>query len=187
MEARAALTIKEPPDALYARWRDLARLPTFMAHVEAVMPIDERRSHWVTKAFAGVTLEWDAEIVEDLPGERIAWQSLEHSSVDNRGDVRFRPAPGGRGTEVHVTIAYDPPGGAVGAALAKLLGEDPEVLVKDDLRRLKQIVETGEIARSDGSPRGPRTPDLLRQRPARPVAEDEVIDLTAPSHQEVRT
>ena len=168
MEGRTAITINASPDAVYAAWRDFEQLPRFMYHLESVTTTDERRSHWVAKAPVGTTVEWDAEITDDVPGERIAWRSLEGASVENSGSIRFAPAPGGQGTEVYVEVNYSPPGGKLGSAVAKLFGEEPNQQITDDLRRFKQIVETGEIARSDGSPLGSRTQNQLHQQDANP-------------------
>jgi uncharacterized membrane protein len=178
MEARSATTINAPPETVYAAWRDLTRLPQFMYHLESVTNVDDRRTHWVAKAPAGTTVEWDAEITEDAPGSRIAWRSMEGASVENRGVVELVAAPGGRGTEVHVMIEYTPPAGALGSAVAKLFGEEPAQQVSDDLRRFKQLMETGEIARSDGSPRGTRTGNVAHQRDAQPPAAEDDVDLT---------
>src|SRR3954466_3013524 len=109
MEVRSAITVNAPPDAVYSAGRDLTRLPTFMHHLEAATPIDDRRSHWTAKGPAGTKGEWDAEVTDDDPGERIAWRSLAGASAQNSGQVRFKPAPGGRGTEVHAQLQYRPP------------------------------------------------------------------------------
>jgi uncharacterized membrane protein len=119
-------------------------------------------------------VEWDAEITEDVPGERIAWRSVAGSKIDNAGTVSFVPAPGDQGTEVHVDMRYSPPAGAVGATLAKLFGEEPAIQLKDDLRRFKQIAETGEVVRSDGSPEGQRGLRQLKQRPAQALPDEEL-------------
>jgi uncharacterized membrane protein len=169
MKGRTAITINKPPQEVYARWRDFERLPTFMYHLESVRTVDARRSHWVARAPAGSTVEWDAEITEEVPGERIAWRSVGDSSVQTSGSVRLAPAPGGRGTEVHVELDYSPPGGALGATVAKLFGEEPNQQIGDDLRRFKQLLETGEIARSDGSPLGTRTRNTAHQHDANPA------------------
>jgi uncharacterized membrane protein len=135
-----------------------------------VEPSGNGRSHWTANAPAGRTVEWDAEIVEDEPNERISWRSLEGSQVATTGSVRFRPTLRNDGTEVRVELSYDPPGGALGKLVAKLFGEEPQQQITDDLRRLKQVLETGEVVRSEGSPEGTRTLRLIAQRPAQPVA-----------------
>ena len=145
------ITIKRPRTEVYGFWHNFENLPRFMAHLESVQVLDERRSHWKAKAPAGTTVEWDAETVEDRPNELIAWRSLEGSSVPNSGTVQFKDAPGDRGTEVRVELRYQPPGGKIGALFAKLFGEEPEQQVKGDLRRFKQVMETGEVVHSDAS------------------------------------
>jgi uncharacterized membrane protein len=132
-------------------WHNFENFPRFMAHLESVRMIDERRSHWKATAPGGSTIEWDAETIEDRPNELIAWRSLPDSEVPNSGQVRFRDAPGNRGTEVIVDLKYQPPGGKIGALIAKLFGEEPSQQVKSDLRRLKQFLEIGEIVHSDAS------------------------------------
>jgi len=173
MQARTAITINRPPEAVYESFHDFANLPAFMWHLESVEPSGDGRWHWVAKAPAGTTVEWDAEIVEDTPAELIAWRSVEGADVANSGRVRFTPAHAGQGTEVRVELEYRPPGGVIGAAVAKLLGEEPNQQLRDDLRRFKQVVETGEVVVSDGSPEGARSPRLLRQREAQPLASAE--------------
>lgn len=128
---------------VYRFWRNLQNLPRFMDHLEAVTVLDERRSHWTAKGPAGSRVEWDAEIHNEIPNELIAWRSLRGSEVDNAGSVHFIPTENGD-TEVRVLLRYDPPAGKLGAAVARLLGEDPSRQVAEDLRRLKQVVEAGE-------------------------------------------
>jgi uncharacterized membrane protein len=169
MTLRAAITVKHPPEEVYRFWRDLENLPRFMMHLQSVRLIDERRSHWTARGPVGKAIGWDAEIIDDRPGELISWRSTEDATVPNGGFVRFTGAPGGRGTEVRVELHYDPPGGMAGAALARLLGEHPDQQVRDDLRRFKQVMETGEVVRSEGSPEGVHAIRQLRQRPAQPV------------------
>ncbi len=149
-----AVTINRSPEELYRFWRDFQNLPRFMNHLESVQATGDQRSHWVAKAPAGTTVEWDAEITEDKPNEVIAWRSLEGADVDNVGSVRFERAPGGRGTVVKVEMRYNPPAGRLGAGVARLFGEDPEWQVKDDLRRFKQVMETGEIITTEGQSAG---------------------------------
>jgi uncharacterized membrane protein len=148
--------VGRPVEEVYAYWRDFENLPRFMRHLEVVRVIDDRRSHWVARAPAGKTVEWDAEITEDRPNELIAWHSLEGADVHNGGSVRFLRAPGGRGTEVRVEIEYVPPLGKLGSKIAMLWREEPGQQVQDDLRHFKQVMETGEIVVSDATKqRGP--------------------------------
>lgn len=146
---RAFTINNKTPDELYTYWRKLENLPHIFGHLERVTTQDERRSHWVAKAPAGRTVEWDAEIINDVPGETIAWRSLEGSQIPNAGAVNFRAAPGGRGTEVRVSLDYQPPLGKLGAAVARLFGEEPEIQVREDLRRFKALQEAGEIPVSE--------------------------------------
>jgi uncharacterized membrane protein len=149
-------TIQRSPREVYDYWRRLENLPGFMKHLESVTQQSETRSHWVAKMPVGQTVEWDAEITTDVPGERIAWRSLEGSEITNVGTVQFRPAPDGRGTEVFVSLEYAPPAGAIGEAVAKLLAGTPERQIAADLRSFKQIMEAGEVATTEGQPSGRR-------------------------------
>jgi uncharacterized membrane protein len=164
-----SITINRSPEEVYRFWHDFGNLPRFMHHLEAVQVTGTLTSHWVAKAPFGREVEWDAEIVEDRPGELIAWRSIEGSEIPNSGSVRFSPAPNGRGTEVSVTIQYEPPAGKAGALLARMLGEEPHVQLRDDLRRLKQVLETGDVVVSEGSPKGTGVP-LRKQRAAQPLS-----------------
>jgi uncharacterized membrane protein len=149
-----SITIDQPRDQVYYFWRDLENLPKFMHHLHSVTKIEGGRSHWITAGPAGKMCEWDAVIINDEPNELIAWCSLPGSEVETAGSVHFRRAPNGRGTEVSLELQYNPPGGALGAAFAKLLGGDPADQIGDDLRRLKQVMETGEFATTAGQPSG---------------------------------
>lgn len=168
VRARASITINGPRPEIFTFWRKLDNLPLFMEHLEDVEVTEDGRSHWVAKGPAGAKLKWSAEIVNEVPNELISWKSLPGGSVDSAGSVRFKDAPGDRGTEVHVELQYNPPAGVVGAYVAKLFGKDPEREINADLRRLKQFLETGEIITTEGQPKGPaidvRTP---AQRPHR--------------------
>jgi uncharacterized membrane protein len=177
MHVKAAITVRRDRQEVYAFGHDIERFPSFMAHLEEVRVTGDRRSEWTVRGPLGTNVTWDVEITEDLPGERISWRSVEDSDVDGSGSVKFIPAPGDQGTEVHLELRYDVPGGAVGELIAKLFGEAPAMQVKDDLRRFKQIVETGEVVRSDGSPEGQLNRRMLKQRPAHPLedAEPEAI------------
>ncbi len=146
-----SLVINRPAEEVYRFWRNLENLPKFMNHLESVEFMGSNRSHWKAKGPVGVTVEWDAEMVDDQPDALISWRSLEGSEVQNSGTVRFERAPGGRGTIVRVEMQYAPPGGALAAKIAKLLGSEPGQQVESDLRRLKQLLEVGEIVKSDAS------------------------------------
>ena len=149
VQLEKVLTINRSPEEVYNFWRNLENLPRFMQHLDSVTVTGPRTSHWRAKGPAGVTVEWDAEMQEDQPGRRISWQSLEQADVPNEGTVEFRPAPGGRGTEVRVNIEYYPPGGAAGTIAAKVANSLNAQQIEEDLKRLKQILETGETATSE--------------------------------------
>ncbi|MEV2242783.1 SRPBCC family protein, partial [Micromonospora sp. NPDC049891] len=174
MELTATTTIRKPPAEVYAFWRDLDNLPTFMAHLEEIRVTGDRTSHWSASAPFGKSVEWDAEIVDEVAGERIAWRSTGNADVPNSGTVRFVPAPDGVSTEVHVVMSYDIPGGVVGKAVAKYFGEEPHQQLDDDLRRLKQVLETGQVVRSEGAPWGKRARREFPQRPAQPPSDSEL-------------
>ncbi|MGW3137562.1 SRPBCC family protein [Streptomyces sp. NPDC001139] len=174
MELTAATTVTQPPDEVYALWRDLERLPDFMAHLDEVRVTGPRTSHWRASVPFGKAVEWDAETTQDVPGQLIAWRSVDGADIDNSGEVRFVPAPGGRGTEIRVTLRYELPGGALGKAAARYFGEEPHQQLDDDLRRFKQIAETGEVVRSEGAPGGKRARGEFPQHPARPLTEEEL-------------
>jgi uncharacterized membrane protein len=128
-----------------------------MSHLVSIKQIDERRSHWVAKAPGRRTVEWDAEIINEIPGELIGWRTLDGSDIVSAGSVRFNPAFSGRGTEVHVRLQYDPPAGKIGATVAWLFGHEPSQVIREDLRRFKQIMETGEVPTTKGQSRGKRS------------------------------
>jgi len=140
-----AVTINRPLPELFAYWRDFANLPTFMDNVVSVTPIDAKRSHWVVKAPGGKTVEWDSVITEESENSFIAWASEPGADVENSGRIDFRDV-GPRGTIVTATILYDPPAGAVGKLIAKMSQREPAIQARRDLRRFKQLMETGEIA-----------------------------------------
>lgn len=143
-----AVTINKPPSEVHAFFRKLENLPLFMQHLESVDEQADGRSRWVARLPFGRTIEWDAEITDDRPGERIAWQTVEGSTFAHRGEITFSSAPGGDRTEVRVAMELGLPGVAPSAALANLLTR-PQI--KGDLRRLKQVMETGEVLLSDAS------------------------------------
>jgi uncharacterized membrane protein len=172
VDAAARITVNRPVEEVYAYWRRLENLPSFMTHLRGVEPLGEDRSRWTASGPAGTEVSWEAEITADQRDERIAWRSVGDAgdiSVPNEGSVEFRPAPGGRGTEVRARISYRPPAGRLGAVVAGLLGENPTQQLRDDLRRFKQILEIGQVVRSEGTPGGPDVRRLPTQRPAQPV------------------
>jgi uncharacterized membrane protein len=150
------VTINRPRAELYDVWRDFRNLALFMENIESVKVIDATRSHWVVSAPAGERVEWDSLIDEDIPGELISWTSVPGSGIQHSGRIEFRDAHGGRGTEVTATILYDPPGGKIGKLIAKLSQKEPRIQARRDLRRFKQLMETGEIATSEPPFAAPR-------------------------------
>lgn len=148
------VTINRPVDEVYRFWRNFENLPRFMHHLLSVTVYDERCSHWVARAPAGRTVEWDAEIVDEAVNERIGWRAVENADVEHAGTVTFSPAPGDRGTEVRVMLHYAPPAGRLGTALAKVFGEAPAQQVQRDLRTFKQVMEAGETPSVARQPHG---------------------------------
>jgi len=142
------VTINKPREELYAFWRDFSNLAGVMENVESIEIIDTRRSRWRVKGPGGKTVEWESVVTEDEPGRRIGWKSAEGADIDSSGVVEFIDAAPGRGTMVRATIAYDPPAGKVGEWIAKLLQREPALQARRDLRRFKQLMETGEITSS---------------------------------------
>ena len=157
VHVEVSYTIDKPRHELYAFWRDFTNLPKFMRHLQSVTVKDGTRSHWVTEGPAGSTVQWDADIINDKPDELIAWHSLAGGDVDTAGSIRFVDGPVGRGTEVKVSMNYVPPGGKLGAAIAKLFGRSGESEVREDLRRFKQLMEAGEVTTIDGQSHGSRS------------------------------
>lgn len=156
IHVRYALTVERSADDLYAYWRKLGNLPMFMRHLKSVTVLDDTTSRWVARGPLGGDVMWDSQIINDEPGRLIAWKSLGNAQVDNAGSVRFLPAPGNRGTEVHVVLDYVPPGRTLGKWVAKLLGEEPQLQIEEDLHRFKQLMEAGEIPTITGQSRGNR-------------------------------
>jgi uncharacterized membrane protein len=149
-----AITIDKPRDEMYRFWRDISNLSRFMKNVESIHDLGENRSHWVVSGPAGRMLEWDAVIHNEVENELIGWRSLPGAHVDHAGSVQFKDAPGGRGTEVKVELQYNPPAGPMGALVSMLWGKEPGLQIGEDLRRLKQMLEAGEIPTTEGQPSG---------------------------------
>ncbi|WP_435007777.1 SRPBCC family protein [Tundrisphaera lichenicola] len=147
-------TIEGPAEDLYRFWREQTNAPRFMSNVESVTMTGEKTSHWVAKGPMGRDFAWDSEIINEEPGRLFAWKSLPGSDLNHAGTVRFEPATGGRGTVVTLEISYEPPAGTLGVVVAKLLGEDPDGQTRENLRRFKQLMETGVIATVEGQTSG---------------------------------
>jgi uncharacterized membrane protein len=140
------VTIGKPRQEIYDIWKDFTRFPSFMENVLRVERLDDSRSEWLIKGPAGSDVKIISRIVEDVPGSRIAWESEEGSDIDTAGVIEFEDAPPGRGTYVRFLMSYDPPGGAIGRGIAKLLQREPTLQARRDLRRFKQLLETGEVS-----------------------------------------
>ena len=164
----AQVTVGASPEECYEFWKNLENLPRVVGHLESVRTLGDGRSHWKAKAPAGMSVEWDAETIEDRPNEYIAWHALEHEQVDNLGSVTFVPAPGDRGTEVHLEMEYHPRGGALGAKIANMFKKLPQLELMMDLRRFKQLIELGEVVQSDA------TAARKMPHPAQPPATNEL-------------
>ena len=149
-----SVTINKPIAEVYRFWRNFENLPQFMTHLESVAAREEGISHWVAKGPAGVNVEWDARIINEVDNSVIGWQSLEGSTISTAGSVNFDVTE--HGTRVRVHLQYNPPAGRLGAAVARLFGEEPNQTVREDLRRFKQLMETGEIPTTNGQPSGRR-------------------------------
>ncbi len=157
LRIQRAITVEAQPDELYAFWRDFQNLPRFMRHVQSVRVLDEQRTEWTAMGPGSARIRWRAEIVEDRPNERISWRSIERSPIDQRGTVRFIPAPGDGATEVHLTLEYAPPANTVGIIVGTLLIGLTAQKMQEDLRHLKQLYETGSLPTTEGQPHGRRS------------------------------
>ncbi len=166
-----SIIVNRPPEEVYAFWRKLENFPRFLDHVESIEVVDTTRSHWRGKGPGGIRAEWDSEITREEPNALIGWRSVSGSAIENAGSVRFERAPGGRGTIVRVKFEYAPPGGAITRNIARLFGAEPGQEIETGLSRMKQILETGDIVRSDASIHAGRHPaqppgDVERERPS---------------------
>lgn len=156
------ITIQRSARDLFNFWRNFENLPQVMPHLKSVRVTGEKSSHWIAKGPAGKEIEWDAEITSEHVNDHISWQSTPGAEIPNKGTVRFEELPGDRGTVVRVAIVYDPPGGFFGSKLAKLFGRSPEQMTGSDLRAFKQLMETGEIATTEGQSAGRSTSQSRR-------------------------
>src|SRR5438270_8692517 len=155
--AESSFAINCSPQQAYEFWRNFENLPRFMRNLESVKVMDDRHSEWRALGRLGMNIEWTAEIVEERDNEWIVWRSLEGSDIDCRGSVHFREAVGGRGTIVTAAVQYRPPAGAVGKTVALMLGKDRELMLREDLRRVKAIMEAGEVPNIEGQTHGRRS------------------------------
>lgn len=162
VHVQKSVTINKSQAELYRFWRNFENLPQFMNHLESVTVLDDKRSHWKAKAPLGYSVEWDAEATGEVENERISWHSIEGSEIPNSGVVEFRPTVN-RGTEVRVTLTYEPPAGKLGALVAKLFGEEPSQQVAEDLRRFKSLMETGLIMKVEGQTSG-RIAEIAKEK-----------------------
>jgi uncharacterized membrane protein len=178
------IVVNRSPDEVYQFWLNFENFPRFMKHLESVKNLGGGRSHWKARGPAGQTFEWDAEVVENRPNELLTWRSLPGADVQNAGSVRFERAPGGRGTLVRVNLRYEPPAGSAGKVMAMLLGAEPGQEVQEDLRRFKQVLETGEVVRSDASIH--ERPHPARP-PERPIPLQPPLQTLAPFGQSTRS
>lgn len=145
------VTVNRPVEEVYSFWRNLENLPRFMTHLHSVETLDERRSYWRAHSPFGGMVEWEAEITKEAPNEELGWRSLPGSQVDSAGVVRFLPALNGAGTHVQVEMKYTPPAGRIGSFVARLLGEDPQTQIEEDLEKLRHLLESGAaIAAREG-------------------------------------
>lgn len=143
------IVVHKPPQEVYRFWRNLENLPKFMKNVESVREIDNKHSVWVVRGPAGSVVEWKADIINEKENELIGWRSLSGSEIANAGSVQFKPEDGGAATLIKIELQYEPPGGTIGAAFAKIAGSDPSKQIRDDLARLKQLLETGKSSGSE--------------------------------------
>jgi uncharacterized membrane protein len=144
IKVERTIVIEKPSYDIYDFWRNFSNLPKVLDHLESVTDLGGGRSHWVAKGPAGTRIEWDSEIVNDIPGQLIAWKTVGEPDVAHAGSVHFTPS--GSGTEVRFVMDYEPPAGRLVAVAAKVVGESPDQKVREDLRRLKTLIETGEVA-----------------------------------------
>jgi uncharacterized membrane protein len=186
--ASASFRVNGSADEAYRLWRDFEKLPRFLAHLESVRVLDERRSEWVARGPMNSLVRWYAEITQDVPGQRIAWQSLAGSEIDNSGSVEFRNDEIRGGSTVTASIQYSLPGSRFAKGLIAALGKDPGFVVREDLRRFKALLETGETPTTVGQTHGPRgihgrvEETLFRETSNRPQPQRSVRDQSQPTH-----
>ncbi len=185
IHVQKSVTLMKPVAEVYSFWRDFQNLPQIMTHLESVKVIDQRHSHWIARGPVNSRIEWDAEIIDERENEFLVWRSCAGADVENRGSVQFTSALNGEATELIVAIDYAPPAGRVGAAFAKLFGEEPEQQVREDLRHFKALMETGEIPTIDGQPSGRRSAfvRLIQKAYAEPRKQPENVRAQTPAEE----
>lgn len=149
-----SITILKPAAELFSFWRDFSHLPRFMKHLDSIRVLSPSHSHWTWKSVGGITLEWEAEVIAEIQDRMISWQTLPNTHVNQAGSVWFKPAPQDEATEVHVQLIYRMPGGKITKRIAEIFGEEPSQILREDLRRLKWLMETGEIPTTHGQSHG---------------------------------
>ena len=154
VRARAAVTIRQPREKVFEFMKPFENLPRVMRHLKSVDRLGGGRSRWIAGGPAGSSIEWEAEIINEIPNTLIAWKSLPGSDVSQAGSIRFKDAPAQRGTEIRVELQYNPPAGVIGAYVARMFGREPEQEIASDLQRLKQFLECGEVASTENQSRG---------------------------------
>lgn len=155
--AQSSMAVNCSPEEAYRFWRNFENLPLFMRHLESVTIRDQDRSRWTALGPMGIRIQWEAEMVSDQPNSSICWRSLARSDLELEGSVEFHRLPGDRGTLIRAAMKYCPPAGTLGHAIARLVGKDPNFLMRQDLRRFKALIEAGEIPTIEGQTHGPRT------------------------------
>lgn len=184
IQVEHSVSINAPVDQVYEYFRDFENLPFFMEHIKSVEVQDETHSHWSARGPLGTVIEWDAEIISDEPNKLLSWRSVNSPDIKSAGSVHFEELPGGRGTALRVEMQYVPPAGALGAVIAKLLGEEPEAQIEEDFRRFKQRLEAGEISTTKGQPRGGESRERQgRSAAARNAAQNNDQRNTDPHHE----
>jgi uncharacterized membrane protein len=155
--ARGSVLLNCTPEEAYSRYRNFEDFPTFMHHLQSVTKIGERQYRWTALGPMDIPIQWDAEIWDEQAGEFISWRSMPNSALTMEGTVRFEVSPANRGTFLRAVTRFEHPAGELGRAIAKFFGEDPSFMMRQDLRRFKALVETGEIPTTEGQPHGPRS------------------------------
>lgn len=156
VQVSKSIAVNRTPEECYRFWQDFEKFPDFMKHVKSVRRTGNQRCHWVMEGPGGRIVEWDAETTQDTPNQAIGWRTVEGSKVHHSCLVTFQPAPGGRGTIIRADLEYDMPGGRASSFVTSLFGREPGQEIMRDLQRCKQLLETGEIATTEGQPSGAR-------------------------------